>query len=112
MLSITKSAVTKLIQISKTHKVNQLLFHVSGGGCNGLKYNIEPFNESPKKIDEIVPITESLNIIVDSKSIFYVIGTEIDWKEDIMGSRFDFNNPNSTSQCGCGTTFSVDMNFN
>ena len=112
MLSVTKSALNKLVQISKTHNVNQLLFHVSGGGCNGLKYNIEPFNESPKNIDEIVPITESLNIIVDSQSIFYVIGTEIDWKEDIMGSRFDFNNPNSTSQCGCGTTFSVDMKFN
>ena len=112
MLSVTKSALNKLVQISKTHNVNQLLFHVSGGGCNGLKYNIEPFKESPKKVDEIVSITDSLNIVVDSQSIFYVIGTEIDWKEDIMGSRFDFNNPNSTSQCGCGTTFSVDMNFN
>ena len=49
MLSVTKSALNKLVQISKTHKVNQLLFHVSGGGCNGLKYNIEPFKESPKK---------------------------------------------------------------
>ena len=93
MLSITKSALNKLTQISKTHKVNQLLFHVSGGGCNGLKYNIEPFKEKAKKEDEIVTINESLDIVVDSKSIFYVIGTEIDWKEDIMGSRFDFNNP-------------------
>ena len=102
MLSVTKSALNKLVQIFKTHNVNQLLFHVSGGGCNGLKYNIEPFKESPKKVDEIVPITDSLNIVVDSQSIFYVDRkTEIDWKEDIMGSRFDFNNPNSTSQCGC-----------
>jgi len=111
MLSITKSALTKLVQISKTHKVNKLLFHVSGGGCNGLKYNITPFNETPEKADEIVNIHNKLDMVIDNKSIFYVIGTEIDWKEDIMGSRFEFNNPNSTSQCGCGTTFSVNMDF-
>jgi len=48
-------------------------------------------------------------MIVCGKSMFLVIGTEIDWKEDYMGSRFEFNNPNAKGMCGCGSTFSVDF---
>ena len=107
MISLTKHALKKIVEISKKQKVDKILFSVIGGGCNGFKYNIEPMTEEPDKLDEKIDINNNLKLIVDQKSIFYLIGTEIDWKEDIMGSRFDFNNPNSTSQCGCGTTFSV-----
>ena len=108
MISITKLAVTKLVKIANKNNVNKFLFSVTGGGCNGFKYNISPMNEEPQKLDEVINIKDELNLIIDHKSVFYIIGTEIDWKEDIMGSSFEFNNPNATSKCGCGETFSIN----
>ena len=108
MISITKLAVTKLVKIANKNNVNKFLFSVKGGGCNGFKYNISPMNEEPQKLDEVINIKDELNLIIDHKSVFYIIGTEIDWKEDIMGSSFEFNNPNATSKCGCGETFSIN----
>ena len=91
--------------IHKSEK-EYILFNVKGGGCNGLQYNLEPTNSKPLKIDEIVKV-DKLKINVCGKSLLYLLGTEIDWREDYMGSRFIFNNPNASSKCGCGTTFSV-----
>ena len=108
MISITKLAVTKLVKIANKNNVNKFLFSVTGGGCNGFKYNISPMNEEPQKLDEVINIKDKLDLIIDHKSVFYIIGTEIDWKEDIMGSSFEFNNPNATSKCGCGETFSIN----
>ena len=108
MISITKLAVTKLVKIANKNNVNKFLFSVKGGGCNGFKYNISPMNEEPQKLDEVINIKDKLDLIIDHKSVFYIIGTEIDWKEDIMGSSFEFNNPNATSKCGCGETFSIN----
>ena len=45
-----------------------------------------------------------VEIVVCSKSLFYIIGTEIDWKDDVMGQKFEFNNPNAASKCGCNTS--------
>ena len=107
MITITKQALTKLVKISREHKANQLLISVVGGGCNGFKYDISPMHEIADKKDEIINIHYNLNLIVDHKSIFYLIGTEIDWKTDMMGNRFVFQNPNANATCGCGTTFSI-----
>jgi len=79
---------------------------VKGGGCNGLTYYIEPTNDRPNKLDETMKV-DGVDIIVCNKSLFYLIGTEIKWKDDLMGSGIEFINPNATSSCGCGETFSV-----
>ena len=79
---------------------------VKGGGCNGFKYYIEPSNEEPNKIDEII-IQDNIQINVCGKSLFYLIGSEINWKDDNMGNGIVFNNPNASSKCGCGETFSI-----
>jgi iron-sulfur cluster assembly accessory protein len=107
MITITKNALTKLVKISRSNNVNKILFYVKGGGCNGFSYNLKPINTNPNKLDEIINIYQGLDLVVDNNSIFHLIGTEIDWKNDIMGSRFDFNNPNADSKCGCGATFSL-----
>ena len=65
------------------------------------------WKNEPNKLDEVINIHNNLNLVVDNNSIFYLIGTEIDWKNDIMGNRFEFNNPNANGTCGCGNTFSV-----
>ena len=104
VINVTNCARKQLSNIMNNHKY--ILFHVEGGGCNGLKYTLEPNNDEPKKIDEIV-ILDDLKINVCGKSLLYLLGTNIDWKEDFMGSRFEFDNPNAAGKCGCGTTFSV-----
>lgn len=107
MITVTSKAVNQLVKISRVEKVKRLLFSVKGGGCNGFKYDISPMRKQPNKLDEVINIHNNLNLIVDNKSIFYLIGTEIDWKNDIMGNCFEFNNPNANGTCGCGNTFSV-----
>ena len=109
VINVTKLAQKQLknmINNNKSDNSKTILFSIEGGGCNGLKYNLEPNNDDPKKIDEIVKI-DDLKINVCGKSLLYLLGTTIDWTEDIMGNRFTFENPNTTGKCGCGTTFSV-----
>ena len=81
-------------------------FSVNGGGCNGINYDLKPTNEEPNKNDEIIKIND-VNVVLCEYSVFHIIGTEIDWKEDIMGSSFVFNNPNANSKCGCGNSFGI-----
>ena len=79
VINVTNCARKQLSNIMNNHKY--ILFHVEGGGCNGLKYTLEPNNDEPKKIDEIV-ILDDLKINVCGKSLLYLLGTNIDWKED------------------------------
>lgn len=106
ILTFCKTSLLKLKNISETHKCKSILIGVKGGGCNGLKYFIEPTNDTPQKLDEEIVIND-LHITICSKSLFYLLGTNITWKNDIMGEGFDFNNPNAKSSCGCGETFSI-----
>tara|TARA_B100001063_G_C16535698_1_gene438704 strand:+ start:125 stop:457 length:333 start_codon:yes stop_codon:yes gene_type:complete len=105
-LTITKTAGKKLLEIANQNKCDKLLFYVKGGGCNGFNYKLEPLYEKPEKTDEIISY-ESINIVIDTNSVMYLMGTVIDWKKDIMGDMFHFENPNAMSKCGCGTSFSV-----
>jgi len=86
-------------------RAKNILFYCSSGGCNGLEYRLEPCSPS-------VPDVEALafdfgTLYICNRSVFHVLGTRIDWKEDIMGARFVFDNPNAESTCGCGATFSA-----
>ena len=103
---MSSTALNVLRNIKKENNSKYILFGVQTGGCNGLKYNIEPSNKV-HKLDEIVKI-DDVNIQVCHKSLMYVLGTHIDWKKDFLGERFVFENPVSTSNCGCGSTFSID----
>tara|TARA_B100000886_G_C20382256_1_gene474431 strand:+ start:717 stop:1052 length:336 start_codon:yes stop_codon:yes gene_type:complete len=108
IVTITKSAGKKLIEMTKTHNTPNILFYVKGGGCNGFGYKFKPLYEKPDLIDEVVPYKD-INIIVCGKSMMYLIGTTIDWKNDIMGESFTFENPNAGAKCGCGTSFSMKV---
>tara|TARA_B100000902_G_C26863154_1_gene694001 strand:- start:123 stop:446 length:324 start_codon:yes stop_codon:yes gene_type:complete len=107
MLTITKKAATQLLLIASNNNVKNLLFYVKGGGCNGFNYKLKPTTNKPSKLDEVVNINDDINIIIDSTSVFHLLGTTIDWKKDIMGESFHFENPNAKSKCGCGTSFSI-----
>lgn len=105
IITITAKATQKLQTILKETNKNVVKFYVKGGGCNGFNYKLKPTDDKPNKLDEIVKI-EDFEIHVCNNSIMHLLGTKIDWKEDIMGQGFHFENPMAQSKCGCGTSFS------
>ena len=104
IIKLSVSAIRRFQEISKETKNNNFLFSLKGGGCNGFEYKIEPFKSLENSNNEIHQ-EENVNIHICDKSLMFLIGTEIDWKKDIMGETFVFDNPNSKSTCGCGTSF-------
>lgn len=78
---------------------------VKGGGCSGFSYLLD-LTESQKETDEVIE-QHGIKVIIDPKSLLYLNGTTIDFKDEIMGRGFVFNNPNATSTCGCGSSFSA-----
>lgn len=78
---------------------------VKGGGCSGFSYILD-LTEQTKETDEA--FTENgIKVVCDPKSYLYLNGTTIDFRDELMGRGFVFNNPNSTSTCGCGSSFSA-----
>jgi iron-sulfur cluster assembly protein len=109
-IKLTKMARKKLVELLCKHNRKTVLFSVAGGGCNGLKYILEPTKEPIEKLDEEISLEKDKKIRICGKSLFYLLGTEIDWKNDFMGQSFNFKNPNTASTCGCGATFAPNIN--
>jgi len=78
---------------------------VKGGGCSGFSYLLD-LTEQQRDTDEEFE-ENGVKIVCDPKSYLYLNGTSIDFKDEIMGRGFVFNNPNATSSCGCGSSFSA-----
>ena len=78
---------------------------VKGGGCSGFSYTLD-LTETVSEQDETAT-QHGVEVICDSKSLLYLDGTSIDFKDEIMGRGFVFQNPNATSSCGCGSSFSA-----
>lgn len=104
VISVTVAASKQLKQILNENNSKAMFFNIKGGGCSGFEYSLKPTNQSIMKGDEIYK-EDGLNIHVCGKSLIHVLGTTIDWKKDIMGNRFLFNNPMAQHSCGCGTSF-------
>ena len=106
LISVCKKTLHHFHNTLKQSRQSYILISVKGGGCNGLKYEITPESVERLSNDELVVI-ENVPIVICGSSIMYLIGTELKWKTDIMGSGIEFNNPNAKSSCGCGDTFSA-----
>jgi iron-sulfur cluster insertion protein len=104
MIKITNVAKNKLINLIK-NEGKSIYLYIKGGGCNGFSYKFKILNEDkkPNKSDEIIKL-DNYNMYLCNKSLLYLIGTEIDYIEDIMGSRFNFDNNKIDTKCGCGTS--------
>jgi iron-sulfur cluster assembly protein len=87
-----------------TDKV-RLRVGVKGGGCSGFSYLLD-LTETQKDTDESF-VQHGVTVICDPKSLLYLEGTTVDFKDEIMGRGFVFQNPNATSSCGCGSSFSA-----
>jgi iron-sulfur cluster insertion protein len=83
----------------------KLRVYITGGGCSGFSYGFT-FDDAMKEGDSVFT-NGDVTMVVDSMSIQYLVGSEIDYEEGLQGSRFVVNNPNASSTCGCGSSFSV-----
>ena len=107
MISVSERAAEKVREIQLDNDLDGygLRVGVRGGGCSGLTYLIE-FADSPEEGDYVWE-RSGVKIFCDKKSYLYLIGTELVYKETLMESGFEFNNPNSRKSCGCGESFTI-----
>ncbi|KAF4623271.1 hypothetical protein D9613_002005 [Agrocybe pediades] len=104
-LTITPEAVSRLRNLLKSPTPQLIRIGVRNKGCAGLSYHLD-YVEKPGKFDEVVN-QDGVQVLIDSKALFSIIGSEMDWKEDALSSKFVFKNPNIKDACGCGESFSV-----
>ncbi len=106
MIKISSLAKSKLIETIKNDNGKSIFLFLKGGGCNGFSYKFKVLqdNNKPNKLDETFKL-DNYNLYLCNNSLMFLLGTEIDYIQDIMGNRFDFKNPNIDSKCGCGTSF-------
>lgn len=83
----------------------KLRVFVQGGGCSGFQYGFT-FDEETNEDDTIME-KAGVTLLIDSMSYQYLVGAEIDYKEDLEGAQFVIKNPNASSSCGCGSSFSA-----
>lgn len=101
LVRLTESAATQLRKRGR-----HILFSCRSGGCNGFEYQLEAVDPPcPTTVD--TQEFSDLSVHVCNVSMLHILGTEIRWTDDIMGARFEFENPNALSMCGCGATFST-----
>ena len=103
----TESAAEKVkaILVEEGNLNMKLRVYVTGGGCSGFQYGFA-FDENAAEDDTVVS-RSGVDMIVDPMSFQYLAGAEIDYQEGLEGSRFIIRNPNATSTCGCGSSFSA-----
>ena len=108
MIHITEKAKSKIIQLRDNEGKNNafnIRVSVQGGGCSGLMYDLG-FDDKVSDADQVFE-DQGLKIIVDKKSLLYLLGTTLDFSDGLNGKGFQFINPNATRTCGCGESFAV-----
>jgi len=99
------SVKAKELITDEENEALKLRVYVTGGGCSGFQYGFT-FDEKQAD-DDLVIEREGVLLVVDSLSFQYLVGSKVDYKEDLDGSRFVVENPNATTTCGCGSSFSI-----
>lgn len=109
-INLTESAAKEIQKIivdqSLPAENTRLRVGVKGGGCSGFSYLLD-LTEEPKGESDEEMESHGVKILCDMKSYLYLNGVEIDFKDEVMGRGFVFKNPNATSSCGCGSSFTA-----
>ncbi|MBU1175672.1 MAG: iron-sulfur cluster assembly accessory protein [Alphaproteobacteria bacterium] len=104
---LTDRAARRIARIlSKEAAGTVLRISVAGGGCSGFQYTYDLVPDQPEK-DDLVLRKGEATVLIDSMSLEFMGGSEIDFADDLIGQAFKINNPNAVASCGCGTSFSV-----
>jgi iron-sulfur cluster assembly accessory protein len=104
---LTASAASRVAAIlAEDQHAKALRVEVLAGGCSGFQYKFDlTADQAP---DDLVITAAGATVLVDPASLDLLAGSELDYKDTLMGAHFAVQNPNATSSCGCGTSFSVD----
>ncbi|KAF9651303.1 hypothetical protein BDM02DRAFT_3154350 [Thelephora ganbajun] len=105
ILRHTPPAVARLAILLQGPHPQLIRIGVRNKGCAGLSYHLE-YVDKPGRFDEVVE-QDGVRVLIDSKALFSIIGSEMDWREDALSARFAFKNPNIKDACGCGESFTV-----
>jgi iron-sulfur cluster assembly protein len=108
MIILSEKAYQKVKQLIEESNYDSTYFlkvEVVGGGCSGLKYNMDFTNQSNE--DDQIFEHQDLKVVTNKKSLLYLIGTELDYSDGLNGKGFEWNNPQATRTCGCGESFSL-----
>ncbi len=107
-LNMTDDAVKKILSLAANEKEDNqinLRVYVTGGGYSGFQYGFS-FDTVIEEEDTCVT-KDGANLVIDSLSLQYLEGSTVDYSEDLMGAKFIIQNPNATTTCGCGESFSI-----
>ncbi len=106
-LVFTEAAASKVKELidEEGNPELKLRVFVQGGGCSGFQYGFT-FDEVTNE-DDTAMVKNGVTLLIDSMSYQYLVGAEIDYKDDLEGAQFVIKNPNATTTCGCGSSFSV-----
>lgn len=106
-LEVSDSAARRVKRIIEAEGKGDLKLRVSvaGGGCSGFQYNFALDDKAEP--DDIQIEKDGVTVVVDGMSLMYVLGSRLDFIEDLTGSYFRMSNPNATASCGCGTSFAI-----
>ncbi|THH38786.1 iron-sulfur cluster assembly accessory protein [Aliishimia ponticola] len=102
--NVTSRAFERLAEIGAAAQGQALRVAVEGGGCSGFQYEIAL---DTRKDDDLVLEGNGEAVLIDEVSLPFLAGATIDFSEELIGARFVIDNPNATSSCGCGTSFSM-----
>lgn len=105
LITLSSNAVHHLSKLLDQPTPKMIRIGVRNRGCSGLTYHLEYVTE-PGKFDEAVE-QDGVKVLIDSKALFSIVGSEMDWIDDKLSSKFVFKNPNSKGTCGCGESFMV-----
>jgi len=105
--TLTEAAQDRINELCTENNRWGVSLNVKGGGCAGFEYEWE-FVDEAEGGDEVID-TGKGNFVLGVNSVFFLVGSTIDYKKDIMGAMFDIQNPNAQSSCGCGVSVNFDM---
>lgn len=104
--SVTERAAVRVAEIAKSQSDAALRVSVLAGGCSGFQYKFEL--DGAPQADDLVIHAGPARVLVDPVSMDLLAGSQLDYADELMGAYFKIQNPNATSSCGCGTSFSID----
>ena len=104
---LSLSAIKRIQAMTAEGEFKDMFFRVAvdGGGCSGFQYNFS--FEKEKKDDDRLIEQDGVTVVIDETSWDYLVGSELHYAEELVGSFFTMRNPNATSTCGCGVSFSI-----
>ena len=105
-VTVTERAAQKIGEILRREPAGTMLrISVEGGGCSGFQYKFDM--ERTQAEDDVLISRDGATVLIDSVSLNYLAGSEIDFVDDLIGASFRINNPQAKASCGCGTSFSL-----